>query len=344
MRVKGIYYTIILSLTISLSFGDFVSDNPDVVTKVATCAANWLKLETGTRAIGLGGAYTAVGNDISGIPYNPASIAFINNQESFISQTQYVADITYSVLGYARNMSGTDFVGVHIFALDSGNMEVTTPDEPNGTGELFKMTGICISGTYARRLTDRLRVGFTAKYIREDIYTTHMQTFAFDIGSNFNTGIYGFILGMSVTNLGPESKFDGEGLEILLEQEWMQNGNLSKITDPFPLPMTFRLGLMNEIIGPNSEFIKNMDHKFMIAMDGINSRDYTLYGTVGMEYSWKDIAFVRLGNRFGHDTATWSAGGGLSINGKLFSVSLDYAYVNFTDLGYTQQFGLNFGF
>ena len=32
-----------------------------------------------------------------------------------------------------------------------------------------------------------------------------MQSFALDIGSNFNTGIYGFVLGMSVTNLGPES-------------------------------------------------------------------------------------------------------------------------------------------
>ena len=39
--------------------------SPDAVTKVATCAANWLKLETGTRAIGMGGAYTAAANGIS---------------------------------------------------------------------------------------------------------------------------------------------------------------------------------------------------------------------------------------------------------------------------------------
>ena len=200
--------------TVCFSTGSAV---PDVVTKVATCATNWLKLETGTRAIGMGGAYTAVGNGISGVPYNPASIAFIDNQEAFLSQTQYVADITYSVLGFGRNMSGTDFIGLHIFALDSGPMDLTTEDEPDGTGEQFKVTGICIRGTYARRLTDRLRIGVTGKYIREDIYTANMQTVALDIGSNFNTGIYGFILGMSVTNLGPEAKYGGEGLEI--EQE-----------------------------------------------------------------------------------------------------------------------------
>ena len=58
---------------------------PDIVTKVATCAANWLKLETGTRAIGMGGAYTAAARGISGVPYNPSSIAFIENQEAFLS-------------------------------------------------------------------------------------------------------------------------------------------------------------------------------------------------------------------------------------------------------------------
>ena len=342
MKRLNLYYLFIFSF-LSLIFSQEES-SPDIVTKVATCAANWLKLETGTRAIGMGGAYTAVGNGISGVPYNPASIAFIENQQVFLSQTQYVADITYNVLGYGRNMSGTDFVGLHIFALDSGAMDRTTEDEPDGTGEQFKVTGICIRGTYARRITDRLRIGFTGKFIREDIYTAYMQTFAFDIGSNFNTGIYGFVLGMSVTNLGPEAKYGGEGLEIELTEEWTQNGNLSKITESFPLPMTFRLGFMNEIIGPDSEFIKNRNHRLLVAMDGINSRDFTLYGTVGVEYSWKDIAYVRFGNRLGHDTAKWSVGGGFNIDTGSLSVGLDYAYVNYSILNFTHQFGLNFGF
>ena len=99
--------------------------------------------------------------------------------------------------------------------------------------------------------TDRLRIGVTGKYIREDILTSYMQSFALDIGSNFNTGIYGFVLGMSVTNLGPEVKYGGQGLEVELEDD-----TFSKITEEFPLPMTFRLGLMNEVMGPNSEFMK----------------------------------------------------------------------------------------
>ena len=44
---------LVLSLTISFSFGQF-RDIPEVVTKVATSTANWLKLETSARAIGMG--------------------------------------------------------------------------------------------------------------------------------------------------------------------------------------------------------------------------------------------------------------------------------------------------
>ena len=49
----------------------------DAVTKVATSAANWLKIDTGVRGISMGGSQTASGRGISAIYYNPASIAFI---------------------------------------------------------------------------------------------------------------------------------------------------------------------------------------------------------------------------------------------------------------------------
>ena len=56
-------------------------DIPDVVTKVATSAGGFLKLETSTRAIGMGGSQVASGRGVSGIPYNPASIGFIEKSE-----------------------------------------------------------------------------------------------------------------------------------------------------------------------------------------------------------------------------------------------------------------------
>ena len=52
-------------------------DQPDLVTKEATAGFNFLKLETGIRAIGMAGAQVAAGQGVEAVPYNPASIALI---------------------------------------------------------------------------------------------------------------------------------------------------------------------------------------------------------------------------------------------------------------------------
>ena len=54
---------------------------PEIVTKVGTCAGNWLKLETGARAIGMGGAYSSVYSDPSVIYWNPGAIARFENDK-----------------------------------------------------------------------------------------------------------------------------------------------------------------------------------------------------------------------------------------------------------------------
>ena len=57
--------------------------------KVGTAIFRWAEIETGTRAIGMAGSQVASGNDISALPYNPASICFINKNELFSSSSKY---------------------------------------------------------------------------------------------------------------------------------------------------------------------------------------------------------------------------------------------------------------
>ena len=156
-------------------------DIPDVVTKVGTAAANWLKIESGVRAIGMGGAQVAAGQGISSVPYNPASVSFVNGTEFYVSKTNYLVGVSHNVLGFGRQMTPTDYIGMHLFYLDSGYMEETTPDQPNGTGKQFKVLSIAFSGVYGKTVTDRLKIGGTLKYIREDIMDVYMQSIAVDL-------------------------------------------------------------------------------------------------------------------------------------------------------------------
>jgi hypothetical protein len=246
--------TYIILFLFTVCFADGTDDDtpPNSVSRVATAAANWLKIETGTKAIAMAGTHTAVGSGLVGVPYNPANITFVKSKEGFFSTTKHFADITHNVLGYAYNMSGTDFASLHIFFLDSGSMPRTLEEYNTyvGTGETFSATALCLRATYGRIITNRLRIGFTGKYIREQIYTTFMQSFAFDIGSNFDTGLYGFKLGMSVSNLGPEVNFEGEGFQFQcdpdLEDECPADGVAQYTAESFAIPNLNVIGSPND--------------------------------------------------------------------------------------------------
>lgn len=324
------YNFIIFSLL--FSFG-FLFPESEAVTKVATCAANWLKIENGVRGISMGGAQAASGRGMTGAHYNPASISFIEGSETFWSKSYYLADISHNTLAYGTRLSPTDYFGLHLFYLDSGTMPVTTEAAPSGTGDTFDVIDMSLRLIYARQLTDRLRVGGALKYIREQIFTARMQSFVFDLGSNFDTGIYGLILGMSVSNFGPDVQFHGEGLEVIVSDTTARDGKLSKITKKFPVPLTFRLGLQKDIWSNDNSYLT-------ITADGINPLDYTVYAGLGAEYSWNDMVFVRGGTRLFHDTAGLSLGGGLKWN--IFMI--DYAYVNYGILKETHQFGISLEF
>jgi hypothetical protein len=323
---------LLLILIIGVSYSQY-RDIPDVVTKVATTAGNWLKLETGARGVGMAGAMVAAGTGVSAITYNPSSIGFIKGSELYYSKTNYLAGISHSSMAYGTQVTPTDFVAFHLFSFNSGKMDVTNAFFPDGTGEEFDVTGLSLRGTYAKILTDRLKFGVSIKYIRESIYTTAMQTVAIDLGSNFDTGIYGIILGMSVSNFGPDVQFSGEGLEQQVADTLSVDGTLSKLTDEFPIPMSFRLGIKKDVFNDSI-------HKLTVAMDGVNPIDYVVTGNIGLEYSWLETAYVRGGTHLNHDTASFTIGAGIKI-GNIF---VDYAFANYGILENTNQFGLRFGF
>ena len=327
-----LYFILLSVLYLSTIFSQPPPDPPDAVTKVATSAANWLKIESGTRGIGMGGSQVASGRGLSGAYFNPASIAFIEGSEAYFSKSIYFAGITHNTIGYGTRLTPTDYFGLHLFYLDSGLIERTTEVSPDGTGEFYNVLDISLRLMYGKQLTDRLRVGGSIKYIREEIYTTYMQSFVFDLGSNFNTGISDIILGMSVSNFGPDVQFQGEGLQ----DEDEDGGTTQKITEKFSVPLVFRLGIQKDIFGGEEASASRLT----VSADAINPIDYTVYGGVGVEYSWRNMAFVRGGTHLFHDTAGLSLGGGI----KWQIINVDYAYVNYGILEETHQFGISLEF
>ena len=290
----------------------------------------------------MGGAQVAAGRGISSVFYNPANLGHSQGEELYLNSTQYFADISHSVIGYSRELSEFDIIGLNIFYLDSGNMYETDIEgvvNEEGEGGLFKVYNFAAQATYVRNFGERLKAGVTLKYIREDIADMGMQGLAFDVGSSYDLGLFGIVLGTSLSNIGPEVKFSGKGLEVVDSDE--PSGILVTETDDFPLSSIFRLGLECQLMGSDDRAIITNDLiSVLIAGDAVKPLASYLYSSIGAEVSFTNMVFVRGGVILGHDTAALSAGLGLKYKGLKF----DYALSSYGDLGQTGQFGVHLNF
>ncbi|MBT7200434.1 MAG: PorV/PorQ family protein, partial [Candidatus Marinimicrobia bacterium] len=277
----------------------------DDFSKVATSIGQFLKLEYGAAGAALGGAYTALAHGPQAMAWNPAGITTTAGPELYMSNNELYAGITNSYLGFTIPLGGGNTLGMVAQYMSSGDMEVTTLDYPDGTGEQFQATGLALGLAFARQLTDRLSVGVTSKMIRETIYRETASTFAFDVGSNFDLGIYGLVLGMSIQNFGVGSRFDGPDLNQPLDvnDEFQSSPEVTTrlLTEEWPLPLVFRAGLRMDAMGGKSPWLPSPLHRLSFLVDANDPFDSVLRGALGFEYSWNDMLFVRGGYKLKYE-------------------------------------------
>ncbi|HVO74729.1 MAG TPA: PorV/PorQ family protein, partial [Ignavibacteriaceae bacterium] len=179
------------------------------VTKKGTTAAAFLGIDVGPRAVAMGSSYVSVANDVTAMYWNPAGISNIDNFNAAFSNTKWIADLSFNYAGIVFPLEGVGKFGVNVTFLTMDQIERTTIERPDGTGEMFDAASYCFGLSYARNLTDQFAIGLNVKYINERLYHVSSDGFAIDIGSKFNTGLEGLTLGMSISNYGTKMQLDG---------------------------------------------------------------------------------------------------------------------------------------
>jgi hypothetical protein len=94
--------------------------------------------------------------------------------------------------------------------LGYGDMEVTTLEMQDGTGELFNANDYCFTISFSRKLAQWFAFGASAKYINSQIWHMNARAAALDLGVIVNTGFFsptqkqedGLGIGMSISNYG----------------------------------------------------------------------------------------------------------------------------------------------
>jgi len=314
------------------------------LTKSGTTAAQFLKIDVGPRAIGMGGAFTATADDISAAYWNPAGLASNLSGEAFFNHTDWFLDVALEFVGAAVHVPGVGTIGGFVSALTMDDMDVRTEELPEGTGERFDAGGLAIGLSYARNLTDRFSIGFNAKYISEYIWHSKAAGFALDIGTIYRIPIKNeFRIGASISNFGSKMKLDGRDL-IDIKQVGGTGGNLINTKtdiDAYELPLTFRVGVAMDVW-------KTEGSRLIAAVDAVHPNDHTEYLNSGMEYAWNEIFMIRAGYKslFEKDTEQGLTAG-FGIHYRLMDyvmLKIDYAYQEFGRLTDVHQFAFGIKF
>lgn len=314
--------------------------------KVGTTAAPFLKIECGARPVAMGGSFVALANDALGVYYNPAGFAELKTLQVSGGHTRWFADLTYN---YASCVIPTSKFNVCLWGtfLSSGDMEITTIEDPEGTDQYYRYTDGLLSVSMSAFISEFLSIGISGKYIQQSIFHESAATLAFDIGSIFHTPIKGARIGMCLVNYGGRMQLSGSDLIVQTDPWPGYSGNpdveARLTTESFPLPMAFKMGIAWDLVNTENGLFDDNTHSFTVALDGIHPNDGEEKLQLGCEYGFYNTLFLRGGYKLNYDTQKYTLGAGINMDiGKRF-ISVDYAFVDMDVLDSTHRISVTIG-
>ena len=328
--------------------GTFLEPTPDEgTTRVAQRGANFLEIGVGARARGMGDAISGLVTGAISTYWNPAGLGSV---ESFDVAFSYLKlyddlDIDHGFAAVALPLFG-GAAAVSYIRLNSGDILRTNEPNPGGgsniAGDFFSWSSQAVGVSYGRRLTDRLQVGFTGRFISEGITQATISWWSVDVGTMFNTGLYGITLGATLANVGPSAGYEGGLITTRVNTDQAFPFSLPVVfkATEYTLPTTFRFSVVSSLIGgPDALLAANPNHDLTLAADLNDATDTDLQMSLGLEYSFNQLVYLRAGKKFvnegradfrsfGHALAF---GGGLRLPVLGRTLSLDYAYTSMGD-------------
>lgn len=356
--------TVLLSTSLRAQGPGGILPTPqDTPNRQGTRGANYLHIYVGARGAAMGGA---VGSSISGPSswyWNPAGAA-TSEAFSLAAGRQNL----YEDLGIQQTYAAASVpllggvVGLNLNTLGSGPIRRTTELNPFGErlgGNTFEWTSTTVGLGYAKRMTDRLSVGGQVKYITEGIPDVNTHWMAFDIGTQFNTGLYGLVLGGAIQNIGGTARANGPLIQRLITtadgSQIPEARRVQFFTNNTELPVEFRISLGADLLGGANSLMGGAGGKNTLTaeLSVTDATDYSTQYALGAEYGFRNMLFLRGGKRMYNDDRDRGQdckmcvglAGGFGLRLPVFgrSIRFDYSYEGAGALQNNQIFSFEVG-
>lgn len=307
--------------------------NPD---RQGEAGAYELLMNPWARSAGLHTINTASISGVEALRLNVAGMVRVNKMEVVLSHANYLqgTDIGMNALGLSRKIGKNGALGFSIMALDFGDIQVTTADQPEGTGATYSPNFFNIGIGYSHIFENKVSVGIAVRGISQALANLNAFGFAIDAGIQYVTGPEdNFKFGISLRNVGSPMRFGGEGLAT---QRPAPNGSYELTFDQrsatFELPSMLNIGMSYDVIVGEKHRITPM------ANFTSNSFSRDQMGA-GLEYALNDLFMLRAAYRvdIGETTVVdepiytgLSAGASIEVpinrENKDTRFGIDYAY------------------
>lgn len=320
----------------------------------------FLQIPASARAAALGNAFSGVEGDPAAAFYNPAGIATGGPAALYVNYTSWFADMTLTDIAATTTVGNFAF-GLTYHGIDYGTIKATRISD-NIPGSNFEYIGDlnptawAVGGIVATQFTDRFKAGAQVKYAYQDFGENNVWTFigvpryrkdtadttqlrihenrkgviAFDLGTQYNTGMRGVRINMSLQHFGESKRY---------------------VEHNFELPLTYRVGFMFDVIEVATG-LPNPDHSLTAFVDGIDRRDVRVDVAAGLEYTLRlpslgenTAVSLRVGRqaaRYQDGWLTFGAGAAINVPGLNQTVQFDWAYADYGKHFSSQFFGFTF--
>lgn len=284
--------------------------------------SSWLKVPGSAEAAGMGGAFSAVGQDVNALSSNPAGLALLDGPQLALMHDLWVQDLTTEHLAYGQafpDLKGGGALGLDYVNFGSVDKYNVVAGVPVAAGS-YSPSAFALTAGFASELTPGLFAGVDLQALSQNLSANSSFTVAGDLGFLYRLTKDGINFSMVLSHLG---------------------GNL----DQASLPLQLRLGTSySKAFGePGTALEKTIPHRITATLEGnldLSGMDLSSF-TLGGEYWYKGLLAARLGYHFAaYGDLTGLAGLTLGAGIRYKDFELDYALTTLGDLGATHQLSL----
>ncbi len=275
-----------------------VVSNVFAFDKIGTRVARFLKIdETPAKCAALPG-------DAAYMWYNPAS-ATAENYSFAATYTGIQPGVVFGSFGLLITRKYLAF-GVYALGYNSGKIEITTEERPEGTGLFYSIGGSALGFSIISKLSSWFTMGVSGKVITEYIYHESARTVALDAGGTAVLEDIGNLrVAAVITNLGGSMQLDGADLAV--------SDSISLITQSYRLPTRFKFGVAKPV--GNGWLFGELFH------------DAALYEGVKAGFRWENRVFGVFGGISYTDFSTLEEIG-IKLVPKLKNLKIEYSVIN----------------